>query len=807
MNNTDYQPILDNIPDIAWFVDVSGVFVTVNKAFLDLYHCTPEQIIGKTYYDFLDPKTAARYVKEDDEVVESKQKKVLECNIEISVDGWLETQWIETILMPAFDPEDPETCIGVVGIGRDVSERKSKIRLLQEQQEWLKLYFELPLIGMATIKEDQYWLDINQKFCSILGYSRDELQELKLSDLVVKKHQEKLLTALKDITDFSTEHTEVELEMTHQDSHIIFVHMVIHCMRLENEHNLVIMMDDISERKQAEQNLHLANKVINSSTEAIMITDHKSDIVRVNSAFCHLTGYEENEVLGRNPRLLQSGRNTKQFYQDMWESITDTGHWEGEIWDRRKDGTTYPKWMNISSIARSGTHEVTHYVAMFSDMSERKKTENQIRYLAYHDSLTGLPNRTFMEERLIRAIIDAEVEKTHIALIQLDLDNFKTINDSMGHYIGDQLLKEVGQRLEDNFRDTDIVARLGGDEFLIMLDKLNDTKNIKQLAENLLKAFEEQFKVLNYTMHITPSVGIVTYPQDGENHETLLQNVDTAMFRAKKNGRNQFVFFTKDMTKEVLKRITLEYQLRLAMESNELSVYYQPQIDLLQEKIIGVEALIRWKRHDTMISPVEFIPVAEESGLITSIGEWVLERACHDCKSWHDKGYPIKVAVNLAAQQFEAPYLINLVKRVLSETGLLADDLDLEITEGTLMHNSNSAIQILNELKEMGVKLSIDDFGTGYSSLAYLKAFNVDKLKIDRSFITGLPDDKDDAAITTTIIQLAKNLGMKIIAEGAETKEHIDFLREQKCDQIQGYYYGKPMPESEFFDFLSNWNK
>lgn len=809
--NSKYQLILDNIPDIAWLVDVKGVFVVVNKAFLDLYHCTSDQIIGKTYSDITDAKTATRYMKEDKEVISKKQAKTIECNVEIEKEGWLESGWLETILTPALDPENSDECVGVIGLSRDITERKQKLQKLQEQQEWLKLYFDSPLIGMAVLNESFAWLDTNQKLCSILGHEQQALMQINFKDLVLNKYQRPLTSALKELKTQKTSYVSLEVEMQHQNNQIIFVRLIIRMTGISTEEsitsNFVIMVEEITEKKLAEQRLLLANKVIDASSEAIMVTDSQKDIIRVNAAFTQLTGYEEGEVIGQNPRILKSGRNTQELYKNMWLNLKEKGQWQGEIWDRRKDGSTYPKWMNINAIFRENTKEITHYVALFSDVTERKRTENKIRYMAYHDALTGLPNKALLETRLIRAITEAEEDQSQLALIQLDLDNFKTINDSMGHYVGDELLKEVGRHLKKCFRKTDIIARLGGDEFIIMLDKLSDYNNVQKLAKNILESFVEPLSVLGYTMHITPSIGICIYPEDGENHELLMQNVDIAMSNAKSNGKNRYVFFNKDMTKAVLKRITLEYKMRGALDKEEFTLFYQPQVNLVQQKVVGVEALIRWTGYPENISPEEFIPVAEETGLIIPIGEWILKQACLDCKSWHKLGHKINVAVNLSAQQFELSYLTKLVAKTLKDSGISAKFLDLEITESLLMNDSNAAVQTLNKLKKMGIQLSIDDFGTGYSSLAYLKAFNVDKLKIDRSFITGLPDDKDDVAIAIAIIQLAKSLGMKIVAEGAEEERHIDFLKQHKCDQIQGYYYAKPMPSDDLVTFLDAWGK
>lgn len=808
MDKKHFQTLLDNIADIAWLIDDSGLFLVVNKAFLELYQCSISQIIGKSYFDILDHQTATLYANQDKEAIETKQPQKLEAYIELENSHISESRWIETIITPTFD-EKTGDCIGVVGVGHDITERKQQLCQLQEQQEWLKVYFELPIIGMAIISKDSNWLNVNEKLCQILGYSHNELIKNTLIDLIPKSYKSEFTTALTGLSNSQLEHVNLELEIYHRNGEVIYVSLIIHLIKDHEKCNkqFVIMMDDITEKRAVEQKLSLANKVIESSSEAIMITDNKSQIVRVNNAFTSLTGYEESDVLGKNPRLLQSGRNTKEFYQSMWADITQEGTWQGEMWDKRKDGTIYPKWINISAIHRPDTQKVSHYVALFSDITERKRAENKIRYMIDHDSLTGLPNRTLLEKRLIRSISDAEVEKNRITLIQIDLDNFKTINDSMGHYVGDQLLKSVATRLQQIFRSSDLVARLGGDEFIVVIEKLSNINIIEMLAENVLKEFKKPFNTLDYTMHITPSIGISTYPDDGENYETLLKNVDTAMYTAKKQGRNQFVFFNKDMSDSVLKRVKLEYLMRTALKEGEFTLAYQPQVDLATHTVVGVEALIRWTPDKVPVSPVDFIPVAEETGLIIPLGEWIIETACQECKALADEGFNINMAVNLSAAQFQEDYLVELVSSTLSKTKLAPQQLDLEITEGMLMHNAGGAIKIINNLKQLGTKVSIDDFGTGYSSLAYLKSFNVDKLKIDRSFVTGLPNDKDDIAITTTIIQLAKSMGLKIVAEGAETEQQVEFLSNKECEQIQGYYFSKPLNKEELRTFLSDWNK
>lgn len=804
-----YQIILDNIPDIAWLVDATGKIQVVNKAFLTLYQLSKTEVIGKSYSDLLDKKTAFRYFEQDQQVINTQRQMLFETNYQQSFDGRIETRWLEIRLIPAYSDQSHTQCIGVIGFGHDITARKQKALFLQEQQKKLKIYFELPLIGMAVVSADKNWLDINQKLCDILGYEHHKLMQTNFFDLISEDYKASVAESLELLIENRLDSLDLDIEMLHKNGTKLFTRLIVRCPQntQESESCFVIMIEDTTVRKKAEQKLHLANKVIESSSEAILITDHANKIIRVNPAFTQLTGYQEDEVIGQTPKFLNSSRHSKRFYQALWRNLLEKGHWQGEIWDRRKDGSIYPKWMNISTISDSKEDGVGKYVALCSDISEQKKTENKIRYMVYHDALTGLANRSLFEERLTRAINDAELDHNKIAVMLLDLDHFNKINDSMGHYIGDQLLIEVSKRLKSVFRNTDLISRFGGDEFVIMLDKVSEREHIKSLAQKVLEVFEKPLHVLDYTMHITPSIGITLFPEDGVNHQTLIQNVDTAMFSSKKDGRNQFTFFASDMNKVAQQRLRLEYRMRLSIEKKDFKLFYQPQVNLQENKITGVEALIRWPYKDIMISPDEFIPVAEDTGLIKVLGKWIIEQACMDCRRWHDLGFPISVAVNLSAQQFETDYLTNSITKALNNSKLNPHFLELEITESTLMNNSNGAIALLNRLKKMGMRLSIDDFGTGYSSLAYLKAFNIDKLKIDQSFVFNLPDDKDDAAITTAIIQLAKSLNLKIIAEGAEKIENVDFLREKGCDQIQGYYFAKPMPAHELILFMKKWDQ
>lgn len=467
---------------------------------------------------------------------------------------------------------------------------------------------------------------------------------------------------------------------------------------------------------------------------------------------------------------------------------------------KRKDGTTYPVEVRLQL---SSLEKPPVYVAMTLDISERKIAEDQLNYLAYYDSLTGLPNRRLLNDRLQQAMKEAHRNDKLVAFLFIDLDHFKNINDSMGHDAGDILLIEAAKRLSNCVRENDTVARLGGDEFTLILSSLNHVNDAIHISEKIMDSFSKPFNIQNMNIFITASIGVTLYPLDDSNADGLLKNADAAMYHAKELGRNNFQFYNHQMTEKVAERLKLESDLQDALEHNEFTLLYQPRIDIQNSTVVGMEALIRWQHpHEGFIYPERFICVAEESGHIIPIGKWVLQEACKQTQSLHSSGIPIPVSVNLSARQLEEPELVQMVAQVLNETELKPALLELEITESMLMSDINRVIQVLEELSDLGVTISVDDFGTGYSSLAYLKQFPISTLKIDRSFICDTPENKDDVSITIAIINMANALGLKTVAEGVETKEQVDFLKHYNCNQVQGHYFSKPIPFNEIVKLL-----
>lgn len=555
---------------------------------------------------------------------------------------------------------------------------------------------------------------------------------------------------------------------------------------------------DITERKIAQQQLHLAATVFENASEGIMITDGDNHILTVNQAFLQITGYTQEEVEGKNPRLLHSGRHDRDFYQGMWAAINTGGGWQGEIWDRRKDGTIYPCLLSIR-LMHDQQGKLTHHIAVFTDLSRIKHTEQQLDFLVYHDPLTELPNRVLFQQLLEHALSQAGRTGAKLALLSLDLDNFKIVNDSLGQPLGDRLLIDAAKRLSELVGAADVVSRSGGDEFNVMLDEIDHPQSADLVAQRIIDNLGMPFILNGQQVYIGVSIGIAFYPMDGQDAESLKRNADIALNQAKQQGRGKLCFFSPDMTLLARQRLHLEAELRRALDNDELILYYQPQIDLQTGLLGGLEALVRWQHPNRgMIPPGEFIPMAEESGLILLLDDWVIRTVCRQIRLWLQQGLILPViAVNISARQLNRGNLLDTVRANILLTAISPQLLELEITESSVMSNLAEATNTLARLKALGLRLSVDDFGTGYSSLAYLQKLNVDKLKIDMSFVRNMTTDSGNASIVQAVIALGHGLGLEVIAEGVEDQQQMQALREMQCDMVQGYLFGKPMPADE----------
>jgi diguanylate cyclase (GGDEF)-like protein/PAS domain S-box-containing protein len=563
-------------------------------------------------------------------------------------------------------------------------------------------------------------------------------------------------------------------------------------------------LQDITEQKRIEEALELAASVFTNTREGIVVTDAKGIILAVNPAFTAITGYAAEEVVGRTPRMLCSDRHDRAFYDGLRQSLNETGMWQGEIWNRRKSGEAYPQWTTISTILDTDGRPKRR-VTVINDVSEMRRKDEWIRHQAYHDALTGLPNRLLLEDRLSQAISTAERSGSRIAVLFLDLDRFKLVNDSLGHRAGDDLLKRVTDRVIDCVRTTDTVARQGGDEFVLILPGFASVTDVAHIAEKIVTALGRGFDIGGQQVHVGASIGISVHPQDGADADALLRNADAAMYEAKAAGRGTFRFFDSHMNSRAVHRLQLEASLWRALAERQFEVFYQLKMGLADGAIHGMEALVRWRDPERgLIPPLEFIPVAEETGLICEIGDWVLDDACRQMRLWVDQGLMDgPVAVNVSARQLGDPEFAGRVRAILQRHGLESHWLQLEVTESVVMTEPEQAIGILGALADLGITIAIDDFGTGYSSFSYLKRLPIHVLKIDRSFVDDIGGSREDESIVVAIITVAKSLGLQVVAEGVETELQAGFLARQQCDFGQGYLYSRPVPAAEFAALLA----
>ena len=562
----------------------------------------------------------------------------------------------------------------------------------------------------------------------------------------------------------------------------------------------VVTALNITELKDRETRLRLSAKVFDNSSEAIFITDPQGTIMEVNAAFSAITGYQRSEVVGKNPRMLKSKLHDRPFYKQMWKSLLTDGGWKGEIWDRRKNGEFCPMLLSINAVT-DNFGQLTHYVAISTDISHQKQTEQELKQLAYYDVLTSLPNRFLFKDRFEHEICSAQRSNTRFAVFFLDLDHFKNVNDTLGHWAGDCLLQIIATRIQRCLRKTDTIARMGGDEFTVILPGLIGISDATELARKLVEVMTKPVQIKEHTVFVGVSIGIAIFPDDGNDFYTLTKHADTAMYASKAKGRGMFQYFETGMNEAAHQRLLLENALRLAMEREEFQLYYQPKADSSLSRITGTEALIRWRRPGFGIVPPDcFIAIAEETALIVPLGKWILKTACLQAKQWAGKLADFRIAINLSPLQLLADDFIVVLDRILAETRTNPEWIELEVTEGLIMHDIEKATERLHQIRERGIHVAMDDFGTGYSSLSYLQKLPIQTLKIDRSFIQayGYDPASSEAAFIKTIVSLGQVLNMKIVAEGVETESQLTLLQSYGCHEIQGYYLSPPVPADEF---------
>lgn len=702
---------------------------------------------------------------------------------------------------------------GLIVVGRDVTERRREEQLLKDSEAYNKALFNDSRIALGVMEPTTaLFVDCNDAAMKLYrvanraeligktpeGVSPEVQYDGTPSHEAAIRHIEIAVKNGSHIFPWRHRH----LDGTEWDAEV-------HLMRLSHSGRdlLLFSVEDVTGRKAAEDRLRLSAAVIASTRDGVIITDRDGLIVTVNHAFSEITGFSEEEAVGQNPRILQSGRHAKTFYQQMWHALEEIGHWQGEIWNRRKNGEVYPQLSSLSAI-HDENGVIAYYVAVFTDISRLKEAEQRLEHLAYHDPLTDLPNRALLHLQMDHALEKARRRGTSLALHLIDLDRFKDVNDGYGHPAGDELLVAIAERLRKRLRREDLLVRLGGDEFVILQEDLPETGAAAMLARMVIDTLSDPFSISGgRELYIGASIGIAIFPEDGEDGTTLLRNADAALYQAKGQGRNMFHYYTSSLTIAAAEKLRLEGRMRRALELDQFLVYYQPQISLLGGGIIGAEALIRWIDPEKgSVSPGDFIPAAEECGLIGAIGDRVLEASIKQMRHWMDDGIHLeKLAINISPRQFRLYDVPERIADLLHRYNVPADRIELEITESALMEHGERAGQALQTLKEIGIRLAIDDFGTGYSSLAYLKRFPIDALKIDRSFVMDIPGDESDAQIAQAIIAMAQSLKLKVVAEGVETEAQLRFFRERSCDYAQGYLISPAIPADKFADFVRSY--
>ncbi|MFI8606734.1 phosphodiesterase DibA [Pseudomonas sp. NPDC077649] len=674
--------------------------------------------------------------------------------------------------------------------------RRARLQLA-DNEERLRLALDATRDGLWDWDYASQRVFFSDGYAALLGLTPQALGDTREA-WVARLHPEDRERALQALdAEMSGAQYENIYRMRHADGSYRWLHSRGRLLRDEagQPQRFIGVASDITQRRADEDSLRQAAAVFDATQEGVLVTDPEQRIVHVNPAFSRITGYSAEEILGQQPSLLKSGRHDAAFYHSLWHALHSRGAWSGEVWNRRKSGEIYPQWQCIRVI-HDEQGRISHYVAVFSDITALKRSQRELDYLAHHDPLSNLPNRLLFTERVAHALERSAGEQLHGAVLLIDLDHFKHINESLGHNVGDLLLKEVGERLLAAVPAASTLARLGGDEFGLLCEHCAEAPQAAELAQRLLRCLDAPFRLHGHELYIGASIGISLFPDDAASVEQVLRNADSALFKAKSSGREGYAFYVQELTDYARQRVELASSLRHALDNQELRVYYQPLHDLQDGSAVGMEALVRWQHPQRgLVSPAEFIPIAEDNGLIGAIDAWVLEQACRQMVRWHAAGSALHfVAVNVSSRLFGRGELEQHVAQVLADTGLAPAQLELEVTESAIMEDPDAALLLLTRLRGLGVRLAIDDFGTGYSSLARLKRLPVDKLKLDQSFVRGLPDDAEDAAIARAVIALGHSLGIKVLAEGIEQAAQADFLRELGCHYGQGYHFGRPQP-------------
>ncbi len=821
-----WSDVVRTVPDHLYVQDVISQRMIFSNHHLGQtlgYNRTELHQMGEYFWEILlHPEDADDYHRSRQAQRHGGYTQLLQCQLRFRHrDGkWRRFDIREQAL--ARDKHDQVTRI--IGVAKDITEQIEASESLRDSEQRYRMLAESISDVIFSTDSKMALNYVSPSVHAVLGYDAEWIFQNGWQSTIANPQQ---LTGIYGLMDRVSKALDKPEQLALLRTQVQTQLFLFDCLRADGrkipiELRLVLVWDehgafegvlgvgrDISQQRRAEKDLRMAATVFEHSTSAILITDPAGYIVQANEAFSRVSGYAVEQVLDQLPNMLTVDEQQEAHLRYVLKQLHQNSTWEGEVWLKRRNGEHYPAWVGITAVL-DDEGDLASYVCFFSDISERKASEQRIHRLAYYDALTHLPNRTLFQDRLHTALQSAERQKSWVVLMFLDLDRFKPINDSLGHAAGDRMLKEMATRLLGCVDDDDTVARMGGDEFTLLLQpRANREVALNRaihVAEQILASLVKPFVLEGREFFVTASIGIALSPQDGNELSQLMKNADTAMYHAKERGKNNFQFYQADMNASALERLELESDLRHALEQDEFVLYYQPQFSGDGKRLTGAEALLRW-RHPRrgLVPPGDFIPVLEELGLVVDVGDWVISEACRQLKTWHQAKVRVpKVSVNISARQFSDGQLGTRIATILKETGLPPACLELELTESILMREVSEAMQILAGLKNLGLSIAVDDFGTGYSSLNYLKQFPIDVLKIDRTFVDGLPSGEQDAQIARAIIAMAHSLNLAVIAEGVETHEQLDFLREHGCDEVQGYLFGRPMPASRFEAQFSN---